>query len=152
MSKISAASIFIYDYQRILNRIKYAITINERSLLDVFGDCFGSFRDSVSCEFSGEDELDSWLNFTGREGSSLVKSDELGSFSGNSVEGVMNEWVHDVHGLLGDSNVGVHLLEDLVDVDGEGLDSSSSGFSVSSGSCCRFSLSFFCHFKLIRDK
>ena len=40
----------------------------------------------------------------------------------------MNERVHDVHGFLGDSNVGVHLLEDLVDVDREGLDSSSSGF------------------------
>jgi len=44
----------------------------------------------------------------------------------------MNERVHDVHGLLGDTNVGVYLLEDLVDVDGEGLYSSSSGFLVSS--------------------
>ena len=42
----------------------------------------------------------------------------------------MNEGVHDVHGLLGDADVGVYLLEDLVDVDGEGLDSSSSGFLV----------------------
>jgi hypothetical protein len=43
----------------------------------------------------------------------------------------MNERVHDVHGFLGDTNVGVYLLEDFVDVDGEGLDSSSSGFLVS---------------------
>ena len=42
----------------------------------------------------------------------------------------MDEGVHDVHGLLGDSDVGVNLLEDLVDVDGEGLDSSSSGLLV----------------------
>ena len=42
----------------------------------------------------------------------------------------MNERVHDVHGFLGDTNVGVYLLEDFVDVDGEGLDSSSSSFLV----------------------
>jgi len=28
----------------------------------------------------------------------------------------MDERVHDVHGFLGDSDVGVHLLEDLVDI------------------------------------
>ena len=43
----------------------------------------------------------------------------------------MDEGVHDVHGLLGNTNVGVHLLQNLVDIDGEGLNSSSSGFSVS---------------------
>ena len=57
----------------------------------------------------------------------------------------MDERVHDVHGFFGDSNVGVDLLKDFVDVDGEGLDSSSSGFLVSvSGS--GFSR-FFSHFK-----
>ena len=103
------------------------------SLLNVFGDSFSSFRNSVSSEFSGEDELDSRLNLSGWKSSSLVESDEFGSFSGDSVEGIVDEGVHDVHGLLWDSDVGVHLLEDFVDVDGEGLDSSSSGFLVSSG-------------------
>lgn len=42
----------------------------------------------------------------------------------------MDEGVHDVHGLLADADVGVDLLEDLVDVDGEGL-YSSSGLLVS---------------------
>jgi len=88
----------------------------------------------VSGQLSGEDELDSGLDLAGREGSSLVESDELGSFSGDSVEGVMDEGVHDVHGLLGDTDVGVNLLEDLVDVDGEGFNSSSSGLLVSRGS------------------
>jgi len=104
-----------------------------KSLLNVFGDGFGSFRNGMSGKFSGEDELDSRLDLSGRKSSSLVESDELGSFGGNSVEGVVDEGVHDVHGLLWDSDVGVHLLEDLVDVDGEGLDSSSSGFLVGSG-------------------
>ncbi len=112
--------------------------------MDVFGDGFGSFRDGVSGEFSWEDELDSRLNLSGWKSSSLVESDELGSFSGDSVEGVVDERVHDVHGLLWDSNVGVDLLEDLVDVDGEGLNSSSSWFLVSwfssSGSLGHFEL------------
>ena len=96
----------------------------------------------MSGQLSGEDELNSRLNFPGGESSSLVESDEFGSLSGNSVEGIMNERVHDVHGLLGDADVGVHLLENLVDVDREGLDSSSSGFLVSSGS---FGFSGFSH-------
>ena len=36
-----------------------------RSLLDVLGDGFGSFGDSMSGEFSGEDKLDSRLDFSG---------------------------------------------------------------------------------------
>ena len=101
-----------------------------KSYLDVFGDGFGSFRDGVSGKFSGEDELDGRLDLSGWESSSLVESDELGSFSGDSVESVVDERVHDVHGFLWDSDVGVDLLEDLVDVDGECLNSSSSDFSV----------------------
>ena len=68
--------------------------------MDVLGDSLGSFRDGVSGEFSGEDELDSGLNFSGGKSSSLVESDQLGSLGGDSVEGVVNEGVHDVHGLL----------------------------------------------------
>jgi len=71
-----------------------------KSLLNVFGDGFGSFRNGMSGKFSGEDELDSRLDLSGRKSSSLVESDELGSFGGNSVEGVVDEGVHDVHGLL----------------------------------------------------
>jgi len=109
-------------------------TVLKRSLLDVFGDSLGSFRDSVSSQLSREDELDSRLDLSGRESSSLVESNELGSFSGDSVEGIVDEGVHNVHGLLGDTNVRVNLLEDLVDVDGEGFNSSSSGLLVSRGS------------------
>jgi len=102
------------------------------SYLNVFGDGFSSFRDGVSGEFSWEDELDSWLDLTRWESSSLVESNELWSFSGDSVESVVDERVHDVHGFLWDSDVWVDLLEDLVDVDWEGFNSSSSGFLVSS--------------------
>ena len=81
-------------------------------------------------EFSREDELDGGLNLAGGEGPPLVEADELGAFGGDSVEGVMDEGVHDVHGFLGDADVGVHLLQHLVDVDREGFDSPPSGFLV----------------------
>ena len=100
-------------------------------MLDVLGDGLGSLRDGVSGELSGEDEFDGRLDFPRGKSSSLVEADELGALSGNAVEGVVDEGVHDVHGLLGDTDVGVYLLENLVDVDGEGLDSSSSGLAVS---------------------
>jgi len=102
-------------------------------LLDVFGDGLGSLRDGVSGELSGEDELDGRLDFPRGEGSPLVEPDELGALSGDPVEGVVDEGVHDVHGLLGDADVGVDLLQHLVDVDREGLDSSPPGFAVSGG-------------------
>jgi hypothetical protein len=43
----------------------------------------------------------------------------------------MNERVHDVHGFLGDTNVWVYLLKNFVNIDREGLNSSSSGFLIS---------------------
>ena len=88
-----------------------------QSWLGILGDGLGALRDGVPGEFTGEDELDSGLDLSGRESPPLVEANELGSLGANAVEGVMDERVHDVHGLLADSDVGVHLLEDLVDVD-----------------------------------
>ena len=51
----------------------------------------------------------------------LVVSDELGGLGGDLLEDVVDEGVHDGHSLGGDAGVGVHLLEDLVDVDLVGL-------------------------------
>ena len=46
---------------------------------------------------------------------------QLASLSSNSLEEVVDEGVHDGHGLGGHSGVGVHLLQHLVDVDGVGF-------------------------------
>ena len=89
----------------------------------VLGDGLGTFGNGVSGELSGEDESDGGLDLTAGEGLSLVVSDESGGFSGDSLEDIVDEGVHDAHGLLGDSDLGVDLLEDSVDVDGEGLNS-----------------------------
>ena len=65
---------------------------------------------------------------------SLVVSNELGGLEGNLLEDISNEGVHDLHGSLGDTDFGVDLLEDSVDVYGEGLGSSSLVSLVGSSS------------------
>lgn len=67
----------------------------------------------------------------------LVVSNELGGLEGDLLEDITNEGVHDVHGSLGDTSLGVDLLEDSVDVDGEGFSSlllSSTSLSLNSAS------------------
>ena len=74
-------------------------------------------------ELSWKDESDSRLDFSGGESVSLVVLDELGGFTGEFTEDIVDEGVHDGHGSLGDTGLWVNLLEDSVDVDGEGLGS-----------------------------
>ena len=42
-------------------------------------------------------------------------------FTGDALKDVVDEGVHDAHGLGGDAGVGVDLLQHLVDVDGVAL-------------------------------
>ena len=72
-------------------------------------------------QLSGQEEPDSGLDLPGGDGGPLVVVGELAGLSGDALEQVVDERVHDAHGLGGDTGVGVHLLEDLVDVDGIGL-------------------------------
>ena len=69
-------------------------------------------------KLSWEEEPDSSLDFTRGDGGPLVVVSQTGSFSGDSLENVVDERVHDGHGLGGNSGIGVDLLEHLVDVDG----------------------------------
>ena len=74
-------------------------------------------------EFSRKEKSDGSLDLSGGESMLFVISDELGRLGGNLLENVVDERVHDGHGFLGDSSLWVNLLQDSVDVDGEGLDS-----------------------------
>jgi len=67
-------------------------------------------------ELTGEHEADRGLDLAGRKGGLLVVLGELSGLSGDALEDVVDERVHDGHALLGDAGVGVDLLEDLVDV------------------------------------
>ena len=102
-------------------------------------------------ELTWKEESDSGLDLSGGEGLLLVVSDELGGLEGDLFVDVVDEGVHDGHGSLGDTSVWVNLLEDSVDIDGEGLGSlllshwggllDNFGWGVSSG--------FSWHFKFL---
>ena len=100
----------------------------------VLGDGLGALGDGVLGELTGEEELDGGLDLAGGEGVASVVADEAGGLAGDLLEDVVDEGVHDAHGSLGDAELGVDLLEDSVDVDGESLLSSSSLLSAC-GSC-----------------
>ena len=72
-------------------------------------------------QFSGEEETDSGLDFPGGDGGPLVVVGKTGSFSGNTLEDVVDEGVHDALGLGRESDIGVNLLQDVVDVDSVGF-------------------------------
>ena len=65
-----------------------------------------------------QEEPDSSLDFPGGDGGPLVVVSESAGLCGNALKQVIDKGVHDAHGLGGDTGVRVHLLQDLVDVDG----------------------------------
>ena len=87
----------------------------------VLGDGLGALRHGVLGQLTGEEEPDSGLDLPGGDGGPLVVVGKTAGLGGDALEDVVDEGVHDAHGLGGDAGVRVHLLEDLVDVDGVGL-------------------------------
>ena len=83
----------------------------------VLGDGLGSLRDGVLGQFTGEEEPDGGLDLPGGDGGPLVVVGQTGSFSSDTFEDIVDERVHDAHGLGGDTSVGMDLLQHLVDVD-----------------------------------
>lgn len=73
------------------------------------------------CELAGQNEPDRGLDLPRRDGRLLVVPSQAGGLSGNLLENVIDERVHNGHCLTADSGVGMHLLEDLVDVNLVGL-------------------------------
>ena len=86
------------------------------------GDSLGSLGHGVLGELTGKHETNGSLDLAGRESGLLVVGGKLSSLTGDALEDVVDERVHDAHPLLADAGVGVDLLEDLVDVGGVGFD------------------------------
>ena len=84
----------------------------------VLGHSLGSLRHSVLGQLTREQETDSSLDFTAGDGGSVVVVGQTRGLSSNALKDVIHERIHDGHGLAGDTSVGVHLLQHLVDVDG----------------------------------
>ena len=81
-----------------------------------FGDSLGSLGNGVLGKLSRQHKSDRGLDFSGRKGGLLVVLGELSSLTGDSLEDVVDEGVHDGHTFLGDSGIRVDLFQDLVDV------------------------------------
>lgn len=87
----------------------------------VLGDSLGAFGDGVLGQFTGKEQTDGGLDLSGGDGLALVVVSEAGSLSGDPLEDVVHERVHDRHSLGAYTGVGVNLLQDLVDVYGVGF-------------------------------
>lgn len=59
------------------------------------------------------------LDLSGRDGRLLVVGSKLGGLGGDALEDVVDERVQDGHGTVGDTGVGVDLLEDCCDAWGQ---------------------------------
>lgn len=84
-------------------------------------------------QFTGEEKSDGGLDLPRGDGGPLVVVGETRSLGGDSLEDVIDERVHDGHGLGRDTSVGVNLLQHLVDVDGVRFLSLLLLFLVASG-------------------
>ena len=72
-------------------------------------------------QFTGQQKPDGSLDLPGGDGGSLVVVSKTGSFSSDTFKDIVDEGVHDAHGLGGDTGIGVDLLQHLVDVDSVGF-------------------------------
>ena len=72
-------------------------------------------------KLAGKKKTNCRLDLTRADGRPLVVVSQATGFGGDALEDVVDERVHDGHGLAGDASVGVDLLQHLVDVDGVAL-------------------------------
>ncbi|XP_011821884.1 PREDICTED: uncharacterized protein LOC105529367 [Mandrillus leucophaeus] len=68
---------------------------------------------SMLSQFPGQQQAHSRLDLPGGDGRALVVVRQAGSFARDALEDVIDEGIHDPHGLGGDAGVGVDLLQNL---------------------------------------
>ena len=82
------------------------------------GDGLGTLLDGVLGELTRENKTSSSHDLSGGDGVTLVVASDVAGLSGNAVEDIVDEGVHDGHGTLADASVGVDMTENLEDVGG----------------------------------
>ena len=87
----------------------------------VLGNSLGSLSDSVLDELTRKEELDCGLDLTGGDGGLLVAVSKTAGLGSDPLKQIHVHGVEDAHGLGMDTNVGVDLLQNPLDVDGVGL-------------------------------
>ncbi len=80
------------------------------------GDGLGTLRHGVLGKLTRKEETDGSLDLAGRQGGLLVVARQAGGLQSDALEDVVDERVQDGHSALGDTGVGVNLLQHLVDV------------------------------------
>ena len=83
----------------------------------VLGHGLGALADGVLGELSGKEKTNSGLDFAAGDGRPAVVVSKTRCLGGDALEDVVDERVHDAHGLAGDTGVGVDLLQHFVNVD-----------------------------------
>ena len=73
------------------------------------------------CQLAGQQQADGRLNLATRYRRPFVVVRQTRSFGGDALEYIVDERVHDAHRLARYAGVGVHLLQNLVDVDAVAL-------------------------------
>ena len=84
-----------------------------RSVAGELGDGLGALGDGVLGELAGEDEAHRGLDLAGGDGGLLVVVGEAGALLRQLLEDVVDEGVHDEHGLGGDADVRCTCLSTL---------------------------------------
>ena len=65
----------------------------------IFGNSFGSLRDGMFGQFTREKEPDGGLDLPGGDGGPLVVVGQFGSLGSDTLKEIVDEGVHDAHGL-----------------------------------------------------
>ena len=84
----------------------------------VLGDGLRSIEDGVLDQLFRQEETDGGLDLTRGDGGPLFVVNQTANLGGDALKDVDED---DEHGLGGNAGVGVHLLQNLVDVDGVGF-------------------------------
>ena len=113
-----------------LKRAVFGEPVSRLLGLCVLGDGLGALRDGVLGQLTRQQQTDGGLDLAGGDGGAAVVVSQTGGLGSDALEDVVDEGVHDAHGLGRDASVGMHLLQHLVDVDGVALPPSPSALLV----------------------
>ena len=83
----------------------------------VLGHGLGSLADGVLGELTGQEQTNGGLNLSARDRGSAVVVRQTTGLGRDALEDVVDEAVHDGHGLARDTGVGMNLLQHFVYVD-----------------------------------
>lgn len=89
--------------------------------VNVSGDSFGTFGDSMFGELSRQQDTNSSLGFARTKLQIPLESSKTRGFSDNPLKDIINKGVHDTHSMFGNTLIWVDLTQNPSDVDTKAL-------------------------------